>query len=195
MSSELVTARQALPGRRYYTAKNVLLQAVRGDDGKLLVIKNREGEFAAFNRVSEDGTVDPKRHLVFTGYSQLRPAFERRPGRPRHADKTWTGWAQKYSELPNALVKLLSGAGLYRNDRSNYMLFGLDGQTHFVLFRSGHLGVRDDEAVKCLKSSGFDFEVRADKFYPRRISLSAVSTAGRSVDLLSAVESLMPQIS
>lgn len=183
--SRQVTAKNAVPGRRYLTAKNVLLQAVRGQDGRLEVVKNAEGEFAVFNRVTDAGVVDPKRHLVFLGYSSLTPAFENRPGRPRHEDRTWSGWAQKFPELPNSLLEVAAGTpDFYRLDRTHYMLLGRRGLNHFAVFRSGYLGIKDEKMIKALTEGGFEPEVRDERFYPRRINLAAVAIAHQGPEFL-----------
>lgn len=190
---KLVAAGDVKPGRRYLTARGVLLQAGRGPDGKLELVKNQNGDHVGFYMVV-DNKVQTKRHLVPLGYHGLSPAFERRRGRPALDDRTWRGWAQRFPGLPNRILMSAKSAGLYQVEHANYITLGRSGQNHFALFRSGFLGVKDPEMLKLAREAGFKLENRDGGFFQKRINLADVMMNGRELEFMTLLTTFMTML-
>lgn len=184
----LIPAARALPGYQYYTNKDVLLQMAIGLDGTLAIAEDKVHVLAY---MVVNGQVDRKKKYPIPKNYSLRPAFERKIGRPRYKDKTWRGWAWKFPDLPEKLLAQAEHAGYYRVENANYISLGVEGRVRFTVFRSGHLGVKDIEDSEYLKDLELPVDTKATLFFPRRVSLEKVVALRRGPDLLEAFTELL----
>jgi len=180
-----VRARRARVGWRYYTRKNILVEACATKSGKLSV---NHSTSQVFFFVVDPKTLEAdksKRFPIEFFYPLLTAEKPRRPiGRSKHADKTWWAWAYEYDEFPEILLRFFKVNGFYLVSTHHYFRVGKNGKTFLALYRKGILAF---PTVPWLHKDLPLEKVETD-FNPWRIHLKTVCAAGKENVLLALLK-------
>ncbi len=183
-----ILAKNAKPGKRYRTQKGVLVEVLRGKNGKVKK-DDRNGEIKVC-WVNPEGQADlsPEAEYGLEFGYRLNLVTYRGPGKPRHKSKEWWGWAHENPTLPEFVLKTCVDAGYYTREASNYIVAGYEGRNYLAVFRSGNLGLRLNP-----KDFFTNLGVRkhATRFMSYRFSLGAVGAGKVEADFKEELAALL----
>jgi len=179
----IVKAKNAVPGQRYLTKKNILVEisSAPGRPGEPPRARTRTKTGEILVHLVTDGNADYEELIPVEALYELTAVEPtgppRKRGRKPHGPSTWRGWAYKNPQVPAKLLKIASDSGFYLTSSVNYISVGFGGKTIFTVFRSGILGFKEHPG-KEFEEYGVE-EHKKLRYMPYRIPAKALTQANR----------------
>lgn len=151
----LVKANRAIAGRRYRTQTGTLIEISVSDTpdqfGQTVPRFEPRTGCVLFHRVDEKTGEANKSVLHPVGFSdylledglseeESKKIHFKGPGRKKHPDRTWRGWAWHNKRQTEAVLSLARERGCYVKETANYYSIGFNGATLCALYRNGDMG-------------------------------------------------------
>lgn len=148
-----VKLKRCLPGHRYRTQKDVLIEVSVAKE-KDLYGRSQPRTEAATGRILvhlvdektgkanyADTTPIMQSYVMHDNLPEAESKIKHgmTPGKPRQPDKSFRGWALRCKHRMRTILTLSIQRGCYVKDTSNYYTIGMNGQTFFKFYKNGVL--------------------------------------------------------